>query len=130
MCPTTIIIMHIPRIKAIFTILEPSTFPIETPTFSGFESAKMETLSSGREVEKPTRIKPTVVFPKPVISETFTEFLIVISLPTTKSRIETSKMSALATAPNCSNISVSPSLLCLRNAPYNIYEHSSSNGTK
>ena len=90
----------------------------------------MATLSSGREVEKPTRMKPIVVFPKPVMSETLTEFLIDISLPMTKSRIDTSKMSALAANPNCPNISVSPSLSCLRNAPYNIYERSNNSEVK
>lgn len=91
-----------------FTMLEPNTFPIETPTLAGFATAKTETLSSGNDVAKPTRMKPMVVFPKPVMSETLTEFLIVTSLPMTKRTIETSKMSALPTTPSCSNIPISP----------------------
>ena len=110
-CFNTIIRMHTPRINAMFTMFEPNTFPIETPTFSGLATAKTETLSSGSEVEKPTRMKPMVVFPNPVMSETLTEFLIVTSLPKTSRTIETSKMSALPTSPTCSNISISPFLL-------------------
>ena len=101
-------IMHTPRMRAMFTMLEPSTFPIEMPTFSGLATAKTATLSSGKEVEKPTRMKPIVVFPNPVISETLIEFLIVTSLPRTRSTTETSRMSALPPAPSCSNITISP----------------------
>ena len=105
-----------------FTMFDPNTFPIETPTFSGLVTAKMETLSSGSEVEKPTRTKPTVVFPKPVMSEILTEFLIVNSLPITSRTIETSKMSELPTNPSCSNNSISPFELSLGKAFNNIYE--------
>ncbi len=102
----TIIRMHTPRIKAIFTMLEPNTFPIETPTFAGFATAKTDTLSSGSEVAKPTRTKPMVVFPKPVASEILIAFLIVNSLPTTRSIIEESRMAALPTNPNPSNVTL------------------------
>jgi hypothetical protein len=63
-----------------------------------------------------------VVFPKPVMSETLTEFLIVTSLPMTKRSTVTSKMNALPTTPNCSNISISPFHLSLGNAANNVYE--------
>jgi hypothetical protein len=89
-------------------MLEPNTFPIETPTFAGLVTANTATLSSGSEVEKPTRMKPMVEFPKPVISETLREFLIVTSLPITSRARETSKMRALPPIPNCSNNSISP----------------------
>jgi len=41
-----------PSIKQMLTMLEPKTFPIDTPTFSGFNTAKMATKSSGKDVEK------------------------------------------------------------------------------
>ena len=53
------------------TMLEPKTFPIDTPTFSGFNTAKMATKSSGRDVEKATKMNPTVVFPNLVTLATF-----------------------------------------------------------
>jgi hypothetical protein len=86
-----------------FTMLEPNTFPIETPTPSGFATAKMETLSSGNEVAKPTRTKPIVVFPNPVMSEILTELFIVNLLPTTRKMIETSRMIPLASMPSPSS---------------------------
>ncbi len=55
------------------TMLEPKTFPIEIPTFSGFNTAKIATKSSGKDVEKATKINPTVVFPNPVALATFIE---------------------------------------------------------
>jgi hypothetical protein len=73
-------------------------------------TANTETLNSGKEVEKPTKTNPIVVFPKPVISETLTEFLIVISLPIIKKSIEISKMSVLPNIPNSSNIVSAPTV--------------------
>lgn len=46
-------------------------------TKTGSIIANMATNSSGNEVEKATRINPTVVFPKSVTPATFTEWLIV-----------------------------------------------------
>jgi hypothetical protein len=63
-----------------------------------------------------------VVFPKPVMSETLTEFRIVTSLPMTRRSTVTNKMSALPTTPNCSNISISPFYLSLGNDANNVYE--------
>ena len=102
----TIIRMHTPRTKAMFTMLEPNTFPIETPTLAGFATAKTETLSSGNEVAKPTSTNPMVVFPKPVASEIFMAFLMVNSLPTTRRTIEASRMIALPSRPNPSNVAL------------------------
>jgi len=98
--------MHTPRIKAMFTMLEPNTFPIETPMLAGFATAKTATLSSGNEVAKPTSTKPIVVFPKPVMSEILTAFRMVNSLPTTRRMIEDSRMAALPSKPNPSNVAV------------------------
>jgi hypothetical protein len=61
--------------------------PMETPIFSSL-APKMTTLSSGRDVAKPTRMKPTVVFPKPVMLESFTELFMVTSLAITTAIIE------------------------------------------
>ena len=85
-------------------MFEPNTFPNETPTFAGFETAKTATLSSGKEVDKPTNRKPMVVFPNPVKSEILTEFLIVNSLPTTRKTIETSRIIPLANKPSPSSV--------------------------
>ena len=87
-----------------FTMFEPNTFPNETPTFAGFETAKTATLSSGKDVANPTRRKPIVVFPNPVKSEILTEFLIVNSLPTTRKTIETSRIIPLANKPSPSSV--------------------------
>ena len=100
----TIIRMQTPRIRAIFTMFEPNTFPNETPTFAGFDTAKTATLSSGKEVANPTRRKPMVVFPNPVKSEILTEFLIVNSLPTTRKTMETSRTIPLASKPSPSSV--------------------------
>ena len=87
-----------------FTMFEPNTFPNETPTFAGFDTAKTATLSSGKEVANPTRRKPMVVFPNPVKSEILTEFLIVNSLPTTRKTMETSRTIPLASKPSPSSV--------------------------
>ena len=96
--------MQMPKINAVFTMLEPKTFPSETPTSSGFTIAYKDTLSSGREVAKPTKTKPMVVFPNPVISEILTEFLMVNSLPTTRKTIEARSMIALPISPSSSSV--------------------------
>ena len=93
-----------PRIRAMFTMLEPNTFPSETPTFSGFATANSDTLSSGNDVAKPTRTKPMVVFPKPVMSDILTEFFMVNSLPMTKKASEASKIIAFPAKPIPSNV--------------------------
>jgi hypothetical protein len=64
--------MQMPRIRAMFTMFEPNTFPMAMPMFSGPIGAKAETLRFGREVQKPIRTNPTVVFPMPPISEILT----------------------------------------------------------
>jgi hypothetical protein len=100
---STIRRIHTPKTKAMFTTLEPKTLPMETPTLDGLMTAKTDTLNSGMEVEKPTKMKPTVVFPKPVNSETLIEFFMVTSLAMTKMRMEASRISALPTMPTPSN---------------------------
>ena len=104
-----------------FTMLEPNTFPSETPTLSGFTTAKTDTLSSGSEVEKPTRMKPMVVFPKPVMSEILTAFLIVNSLPKTKKASEASRIPTFPSMPSASNMSLHLSFFFL-NALKNVSE--------
>jgi hypothetical protein len=66
-------------------------------------AAKMDTQSSGRDVEKATKINPTVVFPKPVISATLTEFVIVQSLALFRASNEAKRISALPNGPHSSN---------------------------
>ena len=55
-----------PSMRQMLIILEPKTFPIDTPMFVGFNAEKTAMKSSGSDVEKATRMKPTVVFPSPV----------------------------------------------------------------
>jgi hypothetical protein len=62
------------------TISEPNTLPTATPKASCLIAAKMDTRSSGSEVEKATKMKPMVVLPNPVMSATLTELLIATSL--------------------------------------------------
>src|SRR4030067_2588031 len=66
---------QIPRIRLMFTTFETRTFPMDTPTFSGSSTANIATHSSGKDVEKATSMKPTVVFPKPEALATFKEFV-------------------------------------------------------
>jgi ribonucleotide monophosphatase NagD (HAD superfamily) len=58
-------------------MFEPRTFPTATPMAPCPNAAKMDTRSSGNEVENATRTKPMVVLPKPVMLATLTELLIV-----------------------------------------------------
>jgi hypothetical protein len=77
------------------TMLEPNTLPTATPTASCLIAAKMDTRSSGSEVEKATRMNPMVVLPNPVMSATLTELLIATSLAlanTTNAPNSTSKL--------------------------------------
>jgi hypothetical protein len=76
------------------------------PMFSGFTGANAETLRLGKEVQKPIRTKPTVVFPMPVISEIFIECFIVKSLARIRTANETSSTPMLPTKPNSSSSSV------------------------
>jgi hypothetical protein len=84
-------------------MLEPKTLPMDTPTLAGLITANTDTLNSGKEVAKPTKMKPTVVFPKPVNWETLTELFMVNSLATTKIASEASRISALPIKPTPSN---------------------------
>ena len=65
--------------------------------------AKMDTRSSGREVENATRMNPMVVFPKPVISATLTELLIVTSLAFARIANETARTIVLPHIPSSSS---------------------------
>jgi hypothetical protein len=89
-------------------MLEPKTLPKDTPMLVWLKTAKMDTLSSGKEVEKPTKIKPMVVFPKPVISETLIELFIVTSLALPRTISEAIRISRLPINPVSSNIIASP----------------------
>jgi len=92
-------------------MFEPNTFPMATPMLSCPIAAKMDTQSSGRDVEKATRMNPTVVFPKPVISATLTEFLIVQSLDLSKKSKESRRIATLPNSPSSSNNSANTFLL-------------------
>ena len=63
---TATIKKHMPKTRAMLVMFEPKMLPMETPIFSEL-APKMTTLSSGRDVAKPTSMKPIVVFPKPVM---------------------------------------------------------------
>ena len=92
-----------PSIRQTFTMLEPRTFPIDTPTFSGFNTEKTATKSSGSDVENATRMKPTVVFPSPVTAATFMEWVIVKSLALDKAANAARRMITLPINPNPSS---------------------------
>ena len=91
---------QMPRIRQIFTMFEPKTFPMATPMVSCPIAEKMATESSGKDVEKATRMNPTVVFPKPVMSATLTEFVIVQSLALSKTSNAARRISALINRPS------------------------------
>jgi hypothetical protein len=101
---------HTPNIRAISTMLEPKTLPMDTPMLPGSKTPKMDTLSSGKEVENPTKIKPTVVFPKPVISETLIELFMVKSLALPRTISEAIRISKLPINPVSANSIASPFL--------------------
>jgi len=100
-----------PSIKQMFTILEPKTFPIATPMLSCPITEKIDTQSSGKDVEKATNMNPTVVFLKPVISATLTELVIVQSLALYKASSEATRINTLPNGPHPSNKTASPFLL-------------------
>ncbi len=87
-------------------MFEPNTLPIATPMLSCPIAAKIDTQSSGKDVAKATRMKPTVVFPKPVISATLTELVIVQLLALSKKIKDPKRMAALPNSPSSSNNSV------------------------
>ena len=60
--------IHAPNTKQTFTMLLPRTLPIATPTASALAVLNTATVNSGSEVDKAMSIKPTAVFPNPVIS--------------------------------------------------------------
>ncbi len=70
----------------------------------------METKSSGNDVEKATKINPTVVFPKPAMSATLTELSIVESLALSRISNETRRIAVLPNGPNSSNRGLQPPL--------------------
>jgi hypothetical protein len=61
----------------------------------------MATKNSGRDVENATRINPTVVLPRPVVSAILTEFVIVELLALFKMSREITKTIALPISPSC-----------------------------
>jgi hypothetical protein len=95
-----------------FAILEPKALPMATPMLVWVKTAKMDTLSSGKEVAKPTKIKPMVVFPKPVMSETLIELFMVTSLALPRTMSEAMRTSKLPINPVSSNITASPCFNC------------------
>lgn len=72
--------MHDPNTRQMFSILLPRMLPSATPTASSVAVLKIATVSSGREVEREMRKKPTAVFPNPVISATLSLFVMVMWL--------------------------------------------------
>jgi uridylate kinase len=99
---TATIKKHTPNTSAMSTMLEPKTLPIDTPMFSEV-TPKTVTLSSGSDVAKPTRMKPMVVFPNPVIFDNLTELLMVTSLAIITLMIEARRIRKLPISPNPSN---------------------------
>ena len=83
-------------------MFEPKMLPMDTPIFSE-PTPKIATLSSDRDVAKPTRMKPTVVFQKPVMLETLTALLMVNSLAITTMMIEARRIRAFPINPRPSN---------------------------
>jgi hypothetical protein len=81
-------------------MFEPKTLPMATPMDSCPIAAKMDTESSGKDVAKATKIKPTVVFPKPVMSATLTELVIVQSLALLSISKEARRIKALINIPS------------------------------
>jgi hypothetical protein len=94
-----------------------------TPMLAWVMTAKIDTLSSGKDVEKPTKMKPTVVFPKPVISDTLTELFMVKSLALSRMISEARRISALPIKPTASNTVASPFLNCSRSNAKNVSLH-------
>jgi hypothetical protein len=86
-----------------FTMFEPKTFPIDTPMVSGFTTENTATNSSGKDVEKATRMNPTVVFPNPVALATFIEWVIVRLLALSKTTNATIRIMTLPSRPNPSS---------------------------
>jgi hypothetical protein len=66
--------------------------------------ANIATNSSGKEVEKATRINPTVAFPKPVAPAIFTECLIVKLLAWFRANKATIRINKLPINPSSPNI--------------------------
>ncbi len=91
--------MHKPNTRQMFTILLPNMLPSATPTASSVAVLKMATVSSGSEVEREMRKKPTAVFPKPVISATLSLFVMVMWLNLSSSNNEASRRAVLSTSP-------------------------------
>ncbi len=65
-----------PTIRQIFTMLEPKTFPTEIAP-SAVKAEMKATLTSGRDVEKASKLKPIEVLVSPVMSDTLIELAIV-----------------------------------------------------
>ncbi len=76
-----------PMITHMFTMFEPKTFPTESAAPPD-TAAIIATVSSGNEVEKAIRLKPTAVFPSRVMLETFTAFPMARLLAQFKTRKE------------------------------------------
>jgi hypothetical protein len=86
-----------PTIRQTLTIFDPKTFPMATPPVCPYDKAAIiETHNSGKDVEKPTKKNPTVVFPNPVILETFTALVIVTWLALFKITNEMNRSTTLA----------------------------------
>jgi len=64
----------------------------------------MATNSSGKDLAKATRMKPTGVYPRPVVSATFTEWLIVTLLAWFRATKAAIRISRLPINPISSNI--------------------------
>lgn len=96
---------HIPSIKHMFVIFEPITFPIAIPIFSPPPiDAKMETHNSGIEVEVAIRMKPTLVFPRLVISAILIDFVTAQSLALSSIISESKRIRMFPRIPHSSNI--------------------------
>jgi hypothetical protein len=101
----TLMRKHMPNMRQMFTMFEPKTFPMATPTPPWPRAAKTDTLSSGRDVENATSMNPTVVFPKPVISAILTELAIVQLLALFSKSNPATSISMFIRSANSSNTS-------------------------
>ena len=84
--------MHTPSTKHMLTILLPMTLPKDTPTASAFLVLNNATVNSGSDVDKEIRIKPTAVFPNPVMSAILSLLIIVHLLKLLKKKRAISKI--------------------------------------
>jgi hypothetical protein len=86
-------------------MFDPKMLPTEMPIVCGFTIANIATKSSGKDVEKATRMNPTFVFPNPVTLAKLTELVIVKLLALIRTTNEAIRTTIFPIIPSCSNTS-------------------------